>query len=372
MSAEATWPPPEFATQPALRARLRRRARGLGLKARTRAELARWRPRLRARLREITGLDSFRPVPLAPRLDRPVRCEGYTRTRATICTEAGVRMPFFILVPDGVDVRHPAAAVIAPHGHGSGGKVAVCGVADRPEIAEAIERYNYAYGVALVRRGFRVFAPDARGFGERREVNVAPAHLSGSCQHLSNMALPLGCTVTGMWTFDLMRLVDYILTRGDVLVAGGPKIGCAGLSGGGLQALWLAALDDRIAAAVVSGYFYGYGQSLFEMHLNCACNYVPHLYEVADMGDLGALIAPRPLLIETGDRDGLNGAGGLSNVRSQVVIARRAYRLAGAPRNFVHDIFEGGHKWHGQAAVPFLQQHLQPRASNVPLRGSAG
>ncbi len=48
------------------------------------------------------------------------------------------------------------------------------------------------------------------------------------------------------------------------------------------------------------------------------------------MGDIAAMIAPRPLLIETGSRDPLNGASGLANVRSQVHIIRRAYRTLGA------------------------------------------
>jgi hypothetical protein len=62
----------------------------------------------------------------------------------------------------------------------------------------------------------------------------------------------------------------------------------------------LTALYYRIKAAVISGYFYGYKQSLLEMPDNCSCNYVPHLWEKVDMGDMGALIAPRTLLIETG------------------------------------------------------------------------
>ena len=79
-------------------------------------------------------------------------------------------------------------------------------------------------------------------------------------------------------------------------------------------------LPLMIKAAVVSGYFYGYRESLLVKHQNCSCNYVPHLYETADMGDLGALIAPRPLLVETGARDPLNGQSGMKNVNSQMAI----------------------------------------------------
>ena len=113
-------------------------------------------------------------------------------------------------------------------------------------------------------------------------------------------------------------------------------MGCAGLSGGGLQTLWAAALDKRIRCAVISGYMYGYKESLLDMPGNCYCNYVPHLYEYMDMGDIAALIAPRPLLIETGNRDPLNGASGLANVRTQVDTIRRAYRTLEAEDRLYH------------------------------------
>lgn len=353
------WPAAEFASLPALRRRFDAVARGYGFRSLAAKAVPAWRRRLRAHLRKLTGIDTLTPAPAKPSFDRPVQCEGYSRTRAEIQTEAGVRMPFFILTPAGVSKTHPAPAVIAPHGHGSGGKVAVCGIRDNPEVAKSIADHNYDYAVQLVRRGFVVFAPDARGFGERREATVDPAHLSGSCQYLNNMALPLGRCVTGLWAFDLMRLIDFIATRPECRPGGRLRLGCAGLSGGGLQTLWAAALDDRIEAAVVSGYFYGYRQSLLDLHRNCSCNYVPGLYAAVDMGDLGALIAPRPLLIETGDADGLNGAGGLKNVYSQVRITRSAYRALKAGRNLEHVVFQGGHRWHGERAIPFLEAHLK-------------
>ena len=94
------------------------------------------------------------------------------------------------------------------------------------------------------------------------------------------------------------------------------------------------------------------------MHWNCSCNYVPHLWEHVDMGDVAALIAPRPFLVETGTKDELNGAGGLANVRSQLRVARSAYRLLGAPGMIKHDVFDGGHRWNGEA-IPWMRQHLE-------------
>lgn len=179
-----------------------------------------------------------------------------------------------------------------------------------------------------------------------------------TCKELNQMAIPLGLTVTGMWVWDLMRLLDYIETREDCDTA---RIGVGGLSGGGQQSLWLAALDDRIAAAAVSGYFYGYHDALLVLNENCSCNYVPHLWETVDMGDLGALIAPRPLIVETGDRDSLNGPRGAINAAEQFEVTRRAYRLLGAEACCRHRICPGEHRWYGGETYSFLEKALGGR-----------
>jgi hypothetical protein len=138
-------------------------------------------------------------------------------------------------------------------------------------------------------------------------------------------------------------------------------VGCIGLSGGGLQTLYLSALDERVACAVISGYFYGVDDSLLYLSDNCDCNYVPRLWEYVDMGDLGALIAPRPLLIESARQDPLNGPRGIDNVIEQVDITRRAYDLLGAGDKIAHDMFDGGHTWHGTLAMAWLEEKLCPK-----------
>jgi dienelactone hydrolase len=295
-------------------------------------------------------MDRMRAVPPEPELLESVQLDGYRRDRLLIATEKGVHMPLYALVPDAAADGKPRAAIVAAHGHAGAGKLAVAGRSDIPAVRKATEFYNYDYGVRFVKEGFIVFCPDARAFGERREwVNQGDDEglfLHSSCIALNHIAICLGRSVTGMWTFDLMRLVDYILARPD---CDPRRIACAGLSGGGLQSLWLAAMDDRVCCAAVSGYFYGYKDSLLQLSDNCGCNYVPHLWEYVDMCDLGALIAPRPLLIESGDGDDLNGRRGMANVLEQVRETRRAYSLLGVPEALEHCVFHGGHKWYGSA-----------------------
>ena len=342
--------------------RFERVGQKFALSADTREECIRWKSALRDQLSVLLGLPAMQRCALNPVRLESVELEGYTRTKCTIETEPGVVMPFFLLTPADLRPGEKKAAVIAPHGHGGGGKCAVVGLDyGDAELRERIERYHYNYGEVMAKEGFIVFCPDARGFGERREkYDQGDERITeSSCEFLNDMAMPLGQCVTGMWTWDLMRLLDFAQTLPAVDAR---RIGCAGLSGGGLQTLWLSALDDRVKCAVISGYFYGYRQALLELK-NCSCNYVPHLYETVDMGDVGALILPRPVLIETGDQDSLNGKDGVANVITQVDKLRRAAELFEVPDHVEHHIFAGGHRWNGKRAIPFLIKHLAEAGS---------
>lgn len=327
------------------------------LKAKDKDEFEAWKKEFRIKLRDLIGLNTMQSCDLNPRKIESIQMDGYTREKYTIETEPGIIMPFYVLIPDGMKADERRPAVIAPHGHGSGGKMAVTGVSEGIAAMEAtIKHYNYDYGISFVKAGFVVFCPDARGFGERREKYwQEEKNITGSsCEFLNYMAISLGQCVTGMWTWDLMRLLDYMQTRKEVNV---DRIGCAGLSGGGLQTLWVSALDDRIKCVVISGYLYGYKQSILES-MCCSCNYVPGLYELADIGDIGALILPRPVLIETGDKDSLNGKDGIDNVLPQVNKLLKAAALYGKKSFVSHDIFPGEHRWNGVKALPWLKKHL--------------
>lgn len=345
-----------YQTAAYLKSRFQATGRRLRFQAQTRAEWRFWQQTLRSTIREYQGVDRHLAAPMNPRITETVQCDGYQRQRVEIDTEPGVTMPFYVLLPD--NLQGTAPAVLAPHGHASGGKYAVAGIRTDPGIIDTIDQHNYDYGVQAVRRGYVVFCPDARGFGERREwLNEQPAQLlESSCRQLAHMGLPLGLTVAGMWTWDLMVLLDYVQTRPETA---GQKIGCIGLSGGGLQTMWLAALDERVDCAVISGYFYGVDDSLLHLSGNCDCNYIPHMWEAADMGDVAALIAPRPLLIETARQDSLNGPRGMANVLEQYAVTAQAYNLLDVPDRLTHDMFDGGHVWHGTASLAWLDQWLK-------------
>jgi hypothetical protein len=75
--------------------------------------------------------------------------------------------------------------------------------------------------------------------------------------------------------------------------------------------------------------------------------------------DLGALVCPRPLLVETGTEDLLFPE---AVARQSVAQLRPLYEAQGAGRALVHDVFEGDHQWHGELAYPFFDRWLGQEA----------
>ncbi|WP_343209193.1 alpha/beta hydrolase family protein [Anaerolentibacter hominis] len=341
----------------ALKARFDETEKSCAFRASGPEEYQRWKKETRETLAALLGLAKMK-MPQAPvRITKTEQLQDYERIHLIIPVEPGIGMPCFFLKPNRPRCS-PCPVIIATHGHGSGGKLAVAGLdMGNKKLRENRMNFNYAYGEHLATQGYMVFCPDARGFGERREAGQQgeDSLLSSSCRELNQVAISMGMSLLGMFIWDLMRLLDYICTREDCDTG---RIACVGFSGGGAQSLWLTALDDRVRAGVVSGYCYGVGDSLLLMNDNCSCNYVPGLWEHADMGDVGALIAPRPLLIETGDSDPLNGHRGVINALEQTDVIKSAYRLLRAQDQFRHEVCRGGHRFYGDSLDDFLERAL--------------
>lgn len=343
-----------YPTLPSMLRKFDRYARKDAFSGKTPEEFLLWRKTTKKMLWDLLGLDKMEYTLMHPQKTESANLpDGIVRERWIIQTEPHVPLPFYILIPP--EAGRSARPFLCPPGHGGAGKASVAGLRECSAVAEKIDFYNYDYGMQLCRMGYVALCPDARGFGERREdlgqTQALPGALTGDCYRLAHMGEPLGIPVAGMLTWDLMRLVDYVILRGDW---DSEHIGCLGFSGGGMQTLWLAALDERVSMAVISGYLYGYRDALLTLNENCSCNYVPHLWEHLDMGDIASLIAPRPLLVQSCRGDRLNGPRGIVNVQEQVSVVQAAYARLGAPQKLIHEICEGPHRWHGEHLQTYL------------------
>src|SRR5262249_7594783 len=113
-----------------------------------------------------------------------------------------------------------------------------------------------------------------------------------------------GFTWAGVMFWDDVRTIDYLIHRPEV---DPNRIGCVGLSVGGLRSCHLAALDDRIKAAVVVGWMASYPAQLRTKVRNTIghTKLVPGLMRYLDYPDVAALAMPAALLVINGSRDTL-------------------------------------------------------------------
>lgn len=296
-----------------------------------------WRLRCGERLSVLLG-PLPEEVPLNLEVLESVQCDGYRRDKIVFDTEDTMSVPAYLLVPDARVDAGPGSAVLAVHGHGPG-KALVCGL-------ESTEAPDGDYAVQFAGRGHVVLAPDLRCFGERADWNP-PDHYA--CDTNLVHALMAGKSPLTQNLWDLARCID-VLADHPLVDAG--RIGAAGLSYGATMTLFLAAFDARIRAAVVSGFFSSWAESHKVPWNMCGSQVLPGMLGRLEHVDLGALVAPRPLLVQTGTADLLFP---LAAATDSVGALRKAYALFGAEDRLVHDVFEGDHEWHPATAIPFLQ-----------------
>jgi dienelactone hydrolase len=326
----------------------------LAFNARTRDEWRAWRRRL---LREVTRLVGGFPAAkcdLAPEVLEREPMDGYVREKVVFDAEPAATVVAYVLVPDPPPVKAPV--VIALHGHGPG-KSRPVGICATEEEREEVVGGERDYALQAVRRGYVAIAPDMRAFGERMNPADIAAGKEKSCRDAFLHGVMLGRTLVGERVWDVMRCIDYLAARPE---ADASRVTVMGQSGGGTVALFAAALERRIKAAVVSGYFCTFRDSIMSI-LHCECNYVPGLLRLAEMEDVAGLIAPRPLLIVAGRGDDIFPIGATERAFERL---RRVYEVLGCAEKLEKYVGEGGHRFYAERVWPFLAKVARqaPRA----------
>jgi dienelactone hydrolase len=302
------------------------------------AEFARWHERFRLRLGAL--LEPWpEPVALDLEVTEEVACPGYLRQRVVFDSEALMAVPAYLLIPEGRSA--PGSAVLAVHGHGPG-KSLLCGL--EPEGAPGSD-----YAAELARRGHVVLAPDLRCFGERADWNP-PDHYGCDTNLVHQVMGGWNPLTQNLW--DLARCLDVLEAHPLVDPA---RMGMVGFSYGGTVTLFLAAWDPRVAAAVVAGYLSSWGESHKVPWNMCGSQVLFGMLGRMEHADVGALVAPRPLLVVSGREDPLFP---VDTAADSVARLRRVYEQFDAGDRLDHDVFDGEHQWHGAAAYPFFDRWL--------------
>jgi cephalosporin-C deacetylase-like acetyl esterase len=225
--------------------------------------------------------------PLNPRVTGTLERRGYRIEKLTFESRPRLYVTANLYLPAGSG-RHPA--ILAPLGHSENGK--------------AWPSYQKLFS-NLARKGYVVLAYDPFGQGERIEYpgdrpgqSAIPDGGTGEHEYAGRRLILLGSNFGLFRAWDGIRGIDYLVTRPEV---DPERIGCCGQSGGATLTQFLAALDSRIRAAVVSE---GNTENLAEAGVeppgsadDAEQNIVPALARGIDRADLLYAFAPKPLLM---------------------------------------------------------------------------
>jgi dienelactone hydrolase len=311
------------------------------------------RAELRKKLRRLLGDLPELFVPEVTVQERQSR-DGYELERFTFDNGVGDTVYGYVLIPSGHKGRGPA--ILYHHYHGGKYKQG-----KEEVISKAFSKLDFATGEALVRQGYVVLCIDAYAFGERRFQGPAGKREEGGRTETSlfKMFLWEGRTLWGMMVRDDLLALNYLVSRPEV---DAKRIAAMGMSMGSTRTWWAAALDERIKVAVSVACLTRY-QNLIahgEVRQHGIYYYVPNmLKEKIDTESVIGLIAPRPHLTLTGDKDGGSPADGVRIING---FEEDLYKLYGKAENFRGLLYEGvGHEYTPEMweeTLKWLRKHL--------------
>ncbi len=300
----------------------------------------------REKLKQLLGVAQRPFIPVTAEKLQAVDCGSYIEEKVSLVVDDGVEAPLYLLVPK---TEPPYTPILAFHGHDPSVQY-ILGHYPDEETAVINHNNHNNYAQALAEAGYLVCAVEQRGMGERltAQTNKTTPH---SCRHLAFSYMMQGRTLLGERCWDGICAVNYLQTRADIHQ---DKLGCTGHSGGGTTALFLATLTERITAVVISGYFCSFQASILGMH-HCECNYVPGLLTLGEMGDIAALIAPRPLCCVNGRYDPIFPIAGTIE---QFKTVQQVYEQNGRGTACQLAIHDGEHAYHIPTSLAWFENWL--------------
>lgn len=335
---------------------------------------------------KVLNAFGYRPEKVEPKAEVLERVDmgKYTREKIVFSTSPHFRVPAYLLIPKGL--KQPAPGIVDLHSHGGMflfGKEKVIDLGDNHPTMTDYHKRNYERrptATELVKRGYVVIVIDAFMFGERRVMVDADMKfgwdrsqyqpddvtaLNNRCRAkeatiVKGLTLG-GITWPGIVTWDDIRTVDYLCTRPEV----DPKrIGCLGVSFGGHRTLFLAGLDERIAAACVVG-FMSTVKPMLKAHLDTHSfvHFVPQLHQWLDLPDVVSMMAPKPLLVQQCRQDGLFPLSGMKEAVEQIAAV---YKKANVEKQFTGKFYDVPHIFNQHMqddAFAFLDRTLKPQGN---------
>ncbi|HEY0072767.1 MAG TPA: acetylxylan esterase [Abditibacteriaceae bacterium] len=303
--------------------------------------LAAWKQR-RAHLQEqILNAAGLLPLPektpLHARIFGKLEREGYSIEKVELQTRPGFFLGGNLYRPLGrAEKKFPG--IVTPHGHWARGRLHDDALGSIP-----------ARCINLARQGYVVFAYDMTGYND---TGLGLNH-RGFAVNNSRAAL-WGISVFGLQTWNSIRALDFLLSLPDVDKT---RIGATGASGGGTQTFVLTAIDDRVHVAAPV--------NMISLHMQggCVCENAPGLRVDTSNVEIGAMMAPKPLLMVAATGDWT-----VNTPTKEGPATQQVYRLFEATDHLRWTQIEAPHNYNKQsreAVYGFFNQWL--RHENKPV-----
>ena len=273
-----------------------------------------------------------------------------------------------VLKPENATGKLPA--ILAFHDHGGNkyfGTRKIMKTSDQQHSMMIAHQKEYYEGAAwaneIAKRGYVVLVPDAFSFASRRvmmkdvpefmrnglgddnpeDPKNINAYNQWAGQHEHTMAKSLFCAGTtwpAVFFAEDRKALDILCSRNDVDLN---RVGCAGLSGGGLRTVFMAGLDERIRCAIPVGFMTTWKDFLLNKSVNHTWMvYVPLLPGELDFPEILGLRAPLASLVLNDIDDDLYT---MPEMKRAGEILSDVYQKAGFQDRFKCSFYPGPHKF---------------------------
>jgi dienelactone hydrolase len=328
---------------------------------------AAWRSMARAQFRERLMLPGGASTPV-PSVLRQFEFDGLSIEHLQWQLPFGPPTEALLLKPVGARGKLPG--IVGLHDHGGqkyfGMRKITRTSNDQHPVMQRHQTQYYggaAWANELARRGYVVLVHDTFTFGSRRmRLADLPANIRNNmveanpdseeeirrynqfaANHEDLVAKSLFCaglTWPGVFIFDDQRALDYLASRPDVDAT---RIGCGGLSGGGLRTVMLTGADERIRCSCCVGMMTTWRDYLLnKCYTHTWMCYVPGLPRDLDYPEVLGLSVPGPVLVLNNRQDALFT---LPEMQRADEILMSVYRKAKAPERYRATFYDGPHKF---------------------------
>jgi len=208
--------------------------------------------------------------------------------------------------------------------------------------------------IGLARLGMIVFTYDMVGYADTSAVShrFAPGHREGF-----DVNTLWSVNLLGLQLWNSIRALDFLLTLPDV---DPERIGATGASGGATQTFLLAAVDDRVKAVAPVNMISS------QMQGGSLCENAPNLRIDTNNMELGALVAPRPMIMVAATGDWT-----VNSPTVEYPAVRSIYQLLGAESKLHFVQFNAPHNYNQasrEAVYGFFAHYFLGRNDATPIK----